>query len=1600
MTNFDFEKNAQSLAARSLTCKELLKKLCHSQDDQQWAKDQAAQFNIWAADTGVFAETHYSLDFRLEGIPETRNLVALLLHTLEVDLIHSQTPLDEVHQHDNPRSSEIDETNDDSSISEYDFLSSSEEIEAVAPIAPLSESCVAIQETIDRLNRLAAMIRRSGKKHRQLRIERYLDKPSNLEVHQRIKMLALWKVEYFFPQASEALRERMAESIAKRRSRFFYIKQHQRKTSTPNYPQPAPQAPVDYEEAHALPQSPDPDNELPVLIRPQIFEPFVVSSTILSGTEVTKLDQNLLRAIREDRPETVASAYLSLSGFPNPPKVCSTETSFLCPYCCLERPMKEARGELWKQHVIRDFEPFFCVFDDCKHPFESSDSFSAWITHVQEHMPLQWHCTAPIHETMVFSEKERFEEHMRTHYDHLTDPLLSTLTKHSERHRIFQSCPFCGGLPEELEREFPNQQDPEAQQAFQRHLKEHLVAVALILPPIRVDLHEEEGRSSGSSAQGDAENAFDSDKEAIIPLTYCERGDQEKPCDCRNGKRDSTTEWLTMAGIVMPIWGELKSMRSLEHFYDPGWPLDPRFALSDPEYWGLPIERQQHRSVIKGGWEQCGNLSLPPVQKDISTNYKGHLKDDKLVPFVKRYEELKAKDKLKKYETLPHESLPYGIKVLAEGVDSAIDIVAVHGLNGHRQKTWTAANDVNWLCDFLPSDIPNARILTWGYDANTHSTPRHLSDHAKTLVSDLCLMRRLTESQMRPILFVAHSLGGLVVKSALIHSDSIRQGALEEHRSIKLSTYGIFFMGTPHEGGIGAHFGERMLRLTSIFATPDDKILKHLDRDSEWLQQQLSQFGLISRDFVIRFAYEMYPTPVALGKATMVVPDASAIIPGVADAESVAIAADHLNMIKFTSREDSGYEKVLGQLQLMAQEAPDAVEARWAEQTRMSEALFGNQFSVPFSLSGVPETELFIGREEEIDMVKAAFRGGASCRRIVTLQGLGGVGKTQLAVTFVKQQRDAFSAVFWLNGGNEEVLKQCFANMAQRLYDQYPSSKLKKIAAESKNPDEVVEMMKLWLSAKDNIQWMLVFDNVDDPQAYDIRSYFPEADQGFILITTRSSQLRIGKVISVKNLQNINESIAILAQMSQRQISDQDPHVVELVKQLDGLPLALATAGVYLSQVSSSLADYLHYYRTSWLRLQETSPQLYSYQDRALYSTWNTSYERIHSQNESAAKLLQLWAYFDNKDIWYALLAGGREYSPDWFLNVTQDELSFYKAIRLLRDHSLVESHGVSGGYCMHSCVHAWTKHVLKSEKDHIPMTKLALNCIGSAVPDETVTEYWLLQRRLLPHANRCLEFFGNDSILDSENDHYILNAIRNLGALYLDQGKMKEAEEMYLRALTGYEKAWGAEHASILDLVKNLGILYSDQGKRNEVEEMYLRALPGKEKAWGAEHTSMLDKVNNLGLLYSRQGKMEEAEGMYLRALTGKEKTWGAEHTSTLDTVNNLGLLYSRQGKMEEAEGMYLRALTGKEKAWGPEHTSTLDTVNNLGLLYSRQGKMKEAEEMYLRALTGKEKAWGPEHTSTLDTVNNLGLLYSRQGKMEEAEGMYLRALTGKKKA
>ncbi|KAL9631682.1 MAG: hypothetical protein Q9164_005754 [Protoblastenia rupestris] len=142
-------------------------------------------------------------------------------------------------------------------------------------------------------------------------------------------------------------------------------------------------------------------------------------------------------------------------------------------------------------------------------------------------------------------------------------------------------------------------------------------------------------------------------------------------------------------------------------------------------------------------------------------------------------------------------------------------------------------------------------------------------------------------------------------------------------------------MGTPHQGGSGVNFGKLLVNIASIFVNTDDRILKNLERDSEWLQQQLGQYGPISSDFITKFAYEIYATPLLMGKAVMVVPRASAVVPGAPDSEPIGVPGNHLTMVKFPERANEGYRKISGCLRIMVRDAVDVINARWESEKRV-----------------------------------------------------------------------------------------------------------------------------------------------------------------------------------------------------------------------------------------------------------------------------------------------------------------------------------------------------------------------------------------------------------------------------------------------------------------------------------------------------------------------------------------------------------------------------------------------------------------------------------------------------------------------------------------
>ena len=315
-----------------------------------------------------------------------------------------------------------------------------------------------------------------------------------------------------------------------------------------------------------------------------------------------------------------------------------------------------------------------------------------------------------------------------------------------------------------------------------------------------------------------------------------------------------------------------------------------------------------------------------------------------------------------------------------------------------------------------------------------------------------------------------------------------------------------------------------------------------------------------------------------------------------------------------------------------------------------------------------------------------------------------------------------------------------------------------------------------------------------------------------------------------------------------------DPNAIMLAEELDGFPLALATAGAYLNQVSISFADYLRLYKQSWIKLQKTSPVLGSYEDRTLHSTWQISFDYVEQRNPLSAKLLRLWAYFDNQDLWFELLRHGDSKDPEWIQELTQDELSFHDAVRVLSNHGLVEVATSSDewieskGYSIHGCVYSWAVHALNQEWDW-DLAGVAVKFVGAHVPGEEDIRPWLIQRRLLQHAARCSYIIKKGLIADNGIEW----ASHQLG-LYASQGKLEAAESMYERALAGYKKALGEENTMTyipaLNTMWAFGSLFESQVDIPKARTMYLKAFAGYEKVVGPDHPrsqSLRDKLGTL---------------------------------------------------------------------------------------------------------------------------------------------------------
>lgn len=676
----------------------------------------------------------------------------------------------------------------------------------------------------------------------------------------------------------------------------------------------------------------------------------------------------------------------------------------------------------------------------------------------------------------------------------------------------------------------------------------------------------------------------------------------------------------------------------------------------------------------------------------------------------------------------------------------------------------------------------------------------------------------------------------------------------------------------------------------------------------------------------------------------------------------------------------------------------------------------------------------FTGREaflEQLDQKLSVARDDVAARPYYTaltqaIKGLGGIGKTQIAVEYAyrARERNHFTHILWINAASEEATMASFVAIASIL----PAT----AAQEEIDQHKLVTAIIHWL---ENCQerWLLIFDNADD--LVFLQPYLPHRGNGSLLFTTRSHAVgSFAASLEVEKMGLVEGTMLLLQRAQRHQASDEERNeATNIVIALDGFPLALDQAGAYIEETECSFGDYLQTYRDHHQALlARRGIQTTNYPD-SVATTWSLSFQQIAQTNLAAAELLKLCAFLSPDAIPEELLVQGAAHWPAALQQAAADRFAFDHLLETLLRFSLIKRRVEEHLLSLHRLVQVvqqgsmemeeqrqWARRVVcaihevfpPDPKEDVACWPQCLRYLEQAQACDTLIQQYHLQSSeatellirvgtyLNEHASydlarslyqRALALWEQQG--EPENSSLAI-AFHGLGKLYLKQGKYEQAEQFYRRAIAIREQQLGPDHADLASPLTGLANIYFDQRKFEQAEQLYRRAITIREQWLGPDHPLVNVPLNNLADLYREQGRYKEAEALFLRALRLRKQQSEGTHPELVHPLNNLAMLYMAQGKYAQAEELLLEALQIWEQQLGVDHPQVAYPLNNLADLYRAQGKYAQAEPLYQRALSIREQQLGPEHQQTAFPLNNLADLYRAQGRYTQAELLYQRSL------
>jgi tetratricopeptide (TPR) repeat protein len=637
--------------------------------------------------------------------------------------------------------------------------------------------------------------------------------------------------------------------------------------------------------------------------------------------------------------------------------------------------------------------------------------------------------------------------------------------------------------------------------------------------------------------------------------------------------------------------------------------------------------------------------------------------------------------------------------------------------------------------------------------------------------------------------------------------------------------------------------------------------------------------------------------------------------------------------------------------------------------------------------SRVPFTRnaLFTGREEALKALARALLYDEASSTLITqaVQGIGGIGKTQLAVEFTYRYGRYFQGVHWVNAAQPDTIGAEIVACGQTMMlSPWPNEQ----------PEQIRRTLMAW---KRGSPRLLILDNLEDVEA--ARDWLRELSGGPVRVMVTARRRRWPRDLGLKSTQlpffSPKESLEFLRQyLSPDRMTDDE--VRRLAERLYNLPLALELAGRYLAEITRvTVEGYLEQLDTVWehrslagWRAELGNPTDH---DLSLAQTFALSWNQVDKETVRRLFLTAGWCA-PKVPIPWEVLTKTSQMRPrsfwKWLLCLIKSSPrdSVDEGIGFLVSLGLLELDEREIGPTIHPLLAEYARS-LEGSREVLETLVAALTnsaCVANRTDLPTIFTPLRLHVKWVAEKAERAELSAAGTLWNELGYHLIMIA------------EYTGAQAAFEQALAISEKTVGSQHAWTAIAINNLGHILQAQGRLTEARAAFERALSIDEAIFGHNHPSVSGDVNNLGLVLRDLGDLAAAQAAFEQAIRINEEAFGSFHPRVAKNMNNLGLVLHDLGDLEGARAAYERALEIEEAAFGSGHPNVARDIGNLGMVMNDLGEFEKARTMVEQALEIDEAVFGPAHPKVAIRLNSLGNILWKSGDLAGARTALERAL------